>query len=115
MVFIGGILIDLDHFIDYFLYAGFKFNLRGFLLIDNLKSGRIYIIFHSWELIFLIYLLGLLFGVHRYAAALSISMLAHMSIDSFFQKSIVPYFFLYRWHNRFDAKRILPCFKNKAA
>jgi hypothetical protein len=115
MVFIGGILIDLDHFIDYFLYAGFKFNLRDFLLIDNLKSGRIYIVFHSWELILLIYLAGLFLGSKRYALALSLGMLAHMSVDSFFQKAVLPYSIIYRWCNRFDAKKILPCFKNEAS
>lgn len=112
LVVVGGILIDVDHFIDYFLYAGLKFNLKKFALIDFLKSGKIYIFFHSWELVIFIYFTGLLLGLGRYTLALSLGMLGHLLVDSLFQKAFLPYSLFYRmWYN-FDAHKILPCFRN---
>lgn len=109
---IGGILIDLDHFIDYFMCFGFKFDLKKFVLIDYLKSGRIYIFFHSWELIILIYLTGFFLGWGRYSLALSLGMLGHLVVDSSFRKAFLPYSLFYRmWYN-FDAYKVAPSFKN---
>jgi hypothetical protein len=110
-VIAGGILIDIDHFIDYFLYAGLKFNLKKFALIDFLKSGRIYIFFHSWELIVLIYLGGFLLGWGKYSLALSLGMLGHLLVDSIFQKAFLPYSLIYRIQHKFNAYKILPCLK----
>ena len=113
LVVTGGILIDVDHFIDYFLYAGLKFNLKKFALIDFLKSGKVYLFFHSWELIVFIYIIGSLLGVGKYSLALSSGMLGHLLVDSIFQKTFLPYSLFYRiWYN-FDANKILPCFKKK--
>jgi len=112
LVVVGGILIDVDHFIDYFLYAGLKFNLKKFALIDFLKSGKIYIFFHSWELVIFIYFTGFLLGLGRYTLALSLGMLGHLLVDSLFQKAFLPHSLFYRmWYN-FDAHKILPCFRN---
>ncbi len=112
LVVIGGILIDLDHFIDYFSHYGFKFDLKKFVFIGYLKSGKIYVYFHSWELIILIYITGLFFGWGKYSMALSLGMLGHLIIDSTFRKAFLPYSLFYRmWYN-FDAYKILPRFKN---
>lgn len=51
---ISGFLVDLDHFIDYFLYRGPHFNLRDFISGTHYhSSNQVYIIFHSWELVLL--------------------------------------------------------------
>jgi hypothetical protein len=113
LVVLGGILIDIDHFIDYFLYAGLKFNLKKFALIDFLKSGKIYIFLHSWELIVVILLLGYLFNWTKYTLALSLGMAGHIAVDSLYQKTFLPYSLIYRIYNRFEAHKILPCFKCK--
>lgn len=113
LVIVGGILIDLDHLIDYFLYAGFTFNLKKFALIDFLKSGKVYLFFHSWELIIFLYIIGFLLGVGKYSLALSLGILGHLLVDSIFHKTFLLYSLFYRiWYN-FDANKILPCFKKK--
>ena len=48
---IGGILIDMDHFFDYFLYYGIKFNFFDFFDHRYKSSGKSYALFHSIEII----------------------------------------------------------------
>ena len=110
---LGGILIDIDHLFDYFLCFGIRFNLKKFLCGEFVKSGRVYLFFHSWELLPLILICGLYFNLNWEAAALSLGMLGHLIIDSSFQKTIKPYFSSYRAWHRFKADEILPCMKNK--
>ena len=57
--FIGGVLIDTDHLLDYFFYYGFKFSLKDFLGHKYLASGKSYLIFHSVEIILLVWVLSI--------------------------------------------------------
>ena len=62
IAFLGGVLIDLDHLFDYFLAFGAKFNLTYFAKgYQFLKSDKIYIPFHSWEIVIICFLLFLFF------------------------------------------------------
>ncbi len=48
--FFGAVLIDLDHFIDYFLAFGLHFSLPLFLHGDQFgQNDKIYVLFHGWE------------------------------------------------------------------
>ncbi|MBU1998554.1 MAG: hypothetical protein KKE64_03560, partial [Candidatus Omnitrophica bacterium] len=53
-IFCGGILLDLDHFIDYYIYFRNKFRIGDFLGASYLKSRKVYLLMHSWELVFMI-------------------------------------------------------------
>ncbi|PIR73431.1 MAG: hypothetical protein COU40_02455, partial [Candidatus Moranbacteria bacterium CG10_big_fil_rev_8_21_14_0_10_35_21] len=58
--FLGAVLIDLDHFIDYFLAFGFNFKLDYFTHgYQFLKSDKIYVLFHGWEYVIIFLILGL--------------------------------------------------------
>lgn len=47
---IGGFFIDLDHFLEYFLYYGYHFNLTYFLEgREFLLNDKIHLFFHAWE------------------------------------------------------------------
>lgn len=47
---VGGVLVDLDHLLDYFLQFGLTFNLQQFLSGAQFStSGKLYIFFHAWE------------------------------------------------------------------
>ena len=49
---VGGVLIDLDHFLEYFFVFGFHFNPIYFLEgREFLVSNKILLIFHAWEYI----------------------------------------------------------------
>jgi len=82
---IGGVLIDLDHFIDYFLVFGKNFRLDYF---NNgyqfLKSGNLYIFFHAWE--YAIILMLLVFTIKSKALksvflGLALGLLLHIGTD----------------------------------
>ncbi len=60
--FIGGFLIDLDHFIDYYLAFGLNWNWRYFEKgYSFLKLDKIYVLFHGWEYVIILVLLVFLF------------------------------------------------------
>ena len=104
---IGGILIDLDHFIDYFVCYGPRFDLRHFLYGGYLRTGKFYVVFHSWELLILLWVLS------RWQALifpLVLSMTGHMLIDQFLitVKKPLSYSIIYRYLHRFDVRKTFP-------
>ncbi|MFZ2777959.1 MAG: hypothetical protein WAZ96_02015 [Candidatus Moraniibacteriota bacterium] len=72
--FFGGFLIDLDHFIDYYLAFGLDWKWQYFEKGNQfLKSGNIYVLFHAWE--YAIILMLLLFIVkNKYARTIILSL-----------------------------------------
>lgn len=97
---IGGIFIDIDHLIDYFAYCGFRFNLREFFSCTYHKTDKCYIIFHSWELLILLWLFSL--NV-LWIFPLVSGMTLHMVTDAFLTHSVNLrcYSLLYRWRRGF--------------
>ena len=55
----SGVLIDLDHFVDYWFYFGFRWNFSAFFSRGYAASGRMFTFNHSWELIMLLAVLSL--------------------------------------------------------
>lgn len=100
---LGSVFIDLDHLVDYFICFKNGFSIRSFLCNEHVKSGRIYIIFHSWELIFVIFILGLIFKSAG-SILLSVAMAVHIISDSVMHRRIAAYFLAFRMAKRFDAK-----------
>ena len=96
----GGIFIDIDHFIDYFLFFGPRFDLKCFLAHEYQMSGRCYVFFHSWELLGLLWLFALPFAIVLPFAA---GMTLHMLIDTFISHRSNPLYLslIYRAVNRF--------------
>ncbi|MBD3380138.1 MAG: hypothetical protein GF408_06730 [Candidatus Omnitrophica bacterium] len=107
LVFAGGVLIDLDHLWDHFLYFGNKGTLRDFFGHKYLCSGKVYILFHSWEIVILVALSGFFVP---WAIPLSCGMAAHLLVDQFLSHSNEPffYFFVYRAYRKFNLRELLP-------
>ncbi|MGB2662017.1 MAG: hypothetical protein WBD04_06505 [Candidatus Omnitrophota bacterium] len=104
---LGGIFIDVDHLIDYFLYYGYRFNLKDFIAYNYMASGKIYIVFHSIELITVIWIFSLVFS---WAIPLASGMTLHILIDAFFSHRTTPLFLflIYRWRKGFSAEAVCP-------
>ena len=102
---VGGILIDVDHFIDYFLYFGPKFDVLGFFTHRHLASGKIYVVLHSWELVFVMWLGSL---AVLWLTPLAAGMTAHLLVDTFSRhhKSILFYSLVYRTFHGFKREKI---------
>ena len=107
LAILGGVFIDLDHLIDYFLYFGWTFDLKAFFKHEYLASGRMYIIFHSVELAILVWALAL---VLPWAIPVASGMTLHLIIDISFSHSTNPLFasFIFRWCNHFVVDKIYP-------
>lgn len=106
----AGIFVDLDHLIDYFLYAKKKFRLDEFLRCFQLKSGRVYIFLHSWELAFGALVAGMFSNSNAlliFAAGLGI----HLAIDNIQRQNRLFYFLIYRFYKKFDVRILLPEYK----
>lgn len=103
-----GIFIDLDHLIDYFIYFGLKFNLADFLKGLYLKSGKIYLFLHSWELIVPLWIWGIYFKQETLAWAITIGFITHLLIDEYNRKEPLMYFLTFRVLNGFKLEKIMP-------
>lgn len=105
--FLGGVLIDIDHFLDYFLSFGFNFNYDYFIKGEYfLRSNKAYIVFHSFEYVILFGVLALFVKTRikkMVLVAIALGMLSHLFIDiSLFPNPIKGYFILYRLLNGFN-------------
>ncbi|KKP29986.1 MAG: hypothetical protein UR15_C0007G0002 [Parcubacteria group bacterium GW2011_GWA2_31_28] len=109
----GGFFIDLDHLLDYFLAFGTKFNLTYFLKgYSFLKTDKIYVIFHSWELIIFLFFTILFFinfiTLRALLFSFSLSLFLHLSVDVFTNNmKAQSYFLLYRLFNKFELKTLV--------
>lgn len=106
-VVLGGVLIDMDHFIDHIVYFKKKINFFSFMRSDQLRSGKVYLIFHSWELICIILIMSLTFNSAA-LWALFLGASAHLIVDNIQRKNPLFYFLLYRCYKKFEVKTLLP-------
>jgi hypothetical protein len=107
LVFCSGVLVDLDHVVDSFIYDKKKFDVKGFLCCAYLRSGKTYIVLHSWELVIVIFIIGVVFSFTG-AVVFSAGFAAHLFIDNLQRKNRLFYFLLYRVAHNFDARVLHP-------
>ncbi|HNX90466.1 MAG TPA: hypothetical protein PKY78_01470 [Candidatus Omnitrophota bacterium] len=105
LTFLGGILLDTDHFIDHFAHFGFKLDRETFMYHKYLDSGKCYIVFHSWELAIGICSLSYYIPVLLPFGA---GMFAHLLWDQLFSHIDEPLFYClsYRMYNGFELEKI---------
>lgn len=97
IVFIVGFFMDIDHFLDYWIYKDFvDFNLISFFKLDYFRSnGFGLVIFHGWEYILISYLLFRRKGWNVFGV-FWLAMLPHLAWDSISIRNFAFYSFLYR-------------------
>jgi hypothetical protein len=103
----GGILIDVDHFLDHFLYYRFKFNIRDFISCNSLASGKAYVLLHSWEINLLVFLAGLWFD-SPHLLFLALGLTIHLGVDNLQQKNLWCYSLVYRILKKFEIRTLFP-------
>ncbi|KKQ46244.1 MAG: hypothetical protein US63_C0004G0019 [Candidatus Moranbacteria bacterium GW2011_GWC2_37_8] len=114
MAIVGGVLVDMDHFIDYFLAFGFNFDLSYFSKgYQFLQSGKIYVLFHGWEYVILLliaaYFVGQRLILKIALFALAIGLFLHLGFDTYENDgmSIRAYSIIYRASKNFENKFIV--------
>lgn len=111
---IGGVLMDFDHFIDYFLAFGTTFNFSYFSAgYQFLQSGKIYVLFHGWEYVILL-LIGVFLAKQKLflksaLLALALGMFSHLCFDAYQNDgmSFKAYSILFRASQNFESKSIV--------
>lgn len=101
--FLSGIFIDIDHFADYLIEFGFKFDLKEFFHIYTEKlNKKTYILLHSWELLFVLLTASWLAGWNGWITGIFIGFGQHIILDHLNKPHIKwLYSFLWRWNNKF--------------
>ena len=108
----GGILIDLDHFVDCYICFKKRIKLTDIFGCRSLQSGKVYIFLHSWELIIVILIIALIiksYGFFIFFLSLSL----HLFIDNIQRKNHLFYFLIYRFYKEFKVDVLLPEFKDE--
>jgi hypothetical protein len=105
----SGILVDIDHYIDYVRDRGFNFNLKRFFQYShNIEYERLFIVFHGYEYLAPLALLLVLSDYNLLVAAVITGFTQHLLVDQF-TNPVKPlaYFMSYRLKNRFSKECVL--------
>lgn len=108
--FLSGVLMDLDHYLEYWLIRG-KFphkykELVEFCLFS--RDKKVYLFFHGYEFLFLFWLLFYFFPLNTVWLGVALGLTAHIIFDQL-TNPIKPlfYFLTYRIKHRFEKTRVL--------
>ena len=81
-LFIGGVLIDLDHLIEFWYDNGLSFNIPGFFAYSNKGiNSRYFIFLHSYELLIVLLLFAHYSSFPWFIYGIIIGMAGHIIID----------------------------------
>ena len=110
-VVISGVLIDLDHHIEYYIAHkkipwSYK-ELKRFCAAHQ-EWNKIYLIFHSYELLVILWLSAYIFQWNTFWTGIVVGMTQHMICDEFYNP-IRPlgYFWWYRIKHGFAREKII--------
>jgi hypothetical protein len=109
--FISGFIIDLDHYLDFYLDTGKKATTLGELssYCEELRFRRYYLLLHSFDLIILFWIVIVIFNLNIFWIALSLGITQHLVLDQLMNRhSIKPftYFFIFRLVNNFNTNSL---------
>lgn len=95
----AAVLIDLDHFVDYWRETGFNLDIPRFLpWFVNRGPKRIWIGLHGWEWPLALLAAALGAGLPAWVWALAAGMLSHLLLDQRYNElKPLSYFFFWRW------------------
>jgi hypothetical protein len=109
LCFVVGIFIDIDHHLDFYLVKK-KFPFRFSDLDDHCRrdvEGKLYLIFHSYEFLFLGWMAICYFRLNEMWLAAALSASVHIICDQLVNPlKPLAYFFVYRLSQGFERKRL---------
>ena len=104
-----GILLDLDHLIDYVRDNGLNLNVRYFFqYVNEGKYEQLYVLFHAYEYLLPLYLLIIISNYNPLVAAAAIGFTQHLLFDQI-TNPVKPlaYFLTYRLKHSFSKQSLL--------
>lgn len=117
---LAGILIDLDHVFDFLFFSKEKLSVRSvFLWCNQAKWQKVTLIFHSYELFFVLavavfyfpnaVLMGFLFGMGLH---LLLDQFGNRYFNKIFRLNLFFYFMIYRTLKGFKKENMLKMLEN---
>lgn len=112
LTFLSGFVIDIDHLFDYF-QSGNKLNLKELLGSSYFKkSGKMYVVLHSYELLFPLFVIAFTFGGLQLGVWMGLSFILHLISDQLsYSTHPLAYFITFRAMKNFSLNIL--CSKNK--
>lgn len=107
--FFAGILVDVDHYVDYVRDRGLNLNLKRFFEYGyGLEYERLFILFHGYEYLVPLAFLLVISEYNLFVAAVITGFAQHLLFDQF-TNPVKPlaYFITYRLKNRFSKECVL--------
>lgn len=106
--FLSGILIDLDHILDFCLGYGIKRYNLFFKKIYAVDLKKLILFFHSYEIVILLWLGIAIIPLGKYWISFTVGLTQHLLFDQFINPiTFRGYFLLYRIYHKFDAEKII--------
>ncbi len=105
-----GVLVDLDHLIDYWYSEGrITFDVHTFLRTRYWqRSGRLFVVFHAFEYLPVVFLVWQAMKGRRWAVAATAAMSSHLLADHLVNElKPLGYFILYRLAHGFRSDELL--------
>lgn len=109
--FLSGILIDLDHFFEFFYKFGFKkLSLKTFFrAAHNHEYDKFFLLLHSYELAIVFWLVSIFLIKKPWAWAFALGFTVHLLADQYYNPCHpLTYFLLFRIRHKFDGSRLFP-------
>lgn len=103
---VGGVLIDLDHLVDFWRETGwFNRDLpRFFRYFEDREPIHSYLPLHAWEWPLQFGVAAAVVGAPAWAWGFAAGVLSHLILDQRYNDlDRRAYFFLHRWAHRFDS------------
>ncbi len=114
--FLSGILIDIDHHLDYFLCKKeLPLNYQKlYHFCEREKAGNLYLFLHSYELMAVFWAVIFYFQLSWLWAGLALGMTVHMLADQIFNP-VAPlcYFLVYRAKQGFSRAKLLTDYETR--
>lgn len=106
----AGVLLDLDHWVDYWAEYGKRFDIRHFFeAVLHKEFRKAYLFLHAWEGVLLSGALTWWSGWNAYWAGLTLGWGLHLLLDQLCNSARPwTYFLLWRGAGRFAYKRSFP-------
>lgn len=114
-ILLGGVLIDADHLLEFWIDTPYRLNLRQFFRYGNSGTNTKIIVFlHSYELLFILVALAHLTGHAGFFLGTAAGMALHIALDTinimrkfgYGPWAFLTFSFLFRLVHLFDRQRI---------
>ncbi|MCB9757085.1 MAG: hypothetical protein H6753_01520 [Candidatus Omnitrophica bacterium] len=108
--FVSGVLIDLDHYLEYYISKRrIPFRYKDLLdFCTSHKDKKLYLFFHGYEYLFILWILIYVFYLNNIFIGIALGLTIHLICDQFTNPTKPLFYFItYRLKNQFIKTNIL--------